>query len=118
MPRTSGGSLETAGQFLNNGAVGAVVKEALQMVFRRFAVLIGLSAFLVLSVAEAWAEDAAVCFGTADRVVEGGPITEEEKRAGHEACQRALAETSSIVQKYHLQEADPDIVGRPPKPAN
>ena len=50
--------------------------------------------------------------------MEGGPITEEEKRAGHEACQRALAETASIVQKYHLQEADFDIVGRPPKFAN
>ena len=27
----------------------------------------------------------------------------------------ALAETSSIVQKYQLQEADFDIVGRPEK---
>jgi hypothetical protein len=88
------------------------------MVFRGFAWLVSLSAFLALSAAAAWAEDAALCFGTADRVVEGTPITEEEKRAGHEACQRALAETASIVQKYHLQEADFDIVGRPPKPAN
>ena len=74
--------------------------------------------WLAAPAGQAWAEDAAVCFGTADRVVEGGPITEEEKRAGHEACQRALAETASIVQKYHLQEADFDIVGRPPKFAN
>ncbi|HSD91830.1 MAG TPA: hypothetical protein VLB11_02235 [Methyloceanibacter sp.] len=74
--------------------------------------------WLAAATVPAHAEDAALCFGTADRVVEGASITEEEKRAGHEACQRALAETASIVQKYHLQEADFDIVGRPPKPAN
>ena len=51
-------------------------------------------------------------------MTEGAAITEEEKRAGHEACQRALGETASVVQKYHLQEADFDIIGRPPKPDN
>ncbi|HET9274307.1 MAG TPA: hypothetical protein VFO09_08575 [Methyloceanibacter sp.] len=66
----------------------------------------------------AQAQDVALCFGTADRVTDGEQVTEEEKRAGHEACQRALAETASITQKYHLQEADFDIVGRPPKPEN
>lgn len=64
------------------------------------------------------AQDAAICFGTADRVTGGEAVDEEAKRKGHEACQRALAETSSITQKYHLQEADFDIIGRPPKPAN
>ena len=85
----------------------------------RHAISAGL-AVLTLAAAPfpARAEDAALCFGTADRVVDGEQITEEEKRAGHEACQRALAATSSITQKYHLQEADFDIVGRPPKPEN
>jgi hypothetical protein len=81
--------------------------------------MLGFGAIFVLSAAApAQAEDAAVCFGTADRMTNGEPVTEEEKRAGHEACQRALAATSSITQKYHLQEADFDIVGRPPKPEN
>jgi hypothetical protein len=48
-------------------------------------------------------------------VVAGEAVDDAAKKAGHEACQRALAETSSVVQKYHLQEADFDIVGRPPK---
>jgi hypothetical protein len=61
------------------------------------------------------AEDVAVCFATADRVAGGEAVDEAAKKAGHEACQRALAQTSSIVQKYHLQEADFDIVGRPQK---
>jgi len=42
-------------------------------------------------------------------------VSDEEKRLAHEACQRALADTSSIVQKYHLQEADIDITGTRPE---
>jgi hypothetical protein len=80
-------------------------------------ILVWLAALTLAAVSfPARAEDAALCFGTADRVTDGEQVTEEEKRAGHEACQRALAETASITQKYHLQEADFDIVGRPPKP--
>ena len=71
--------------------------------------------FLVAAATDARAEDAALCFGTADRVTGGEAVDEEAKRLGHEACQRALSETSSVVQKYHLQEADFDIIGRPPK---
>jgi hypothetical protein len=82
---------------------------------RRSLILLAGLAALVLSAAPASAQDVAICFGTADRVTEGEAVTEAEKRAGHEACQRALADTASIVQKYHLQEADFDIVGRPPK---
>jgi hypothetical protein len=51
---------------------------------------------------------------TADRVAIGEKITPEAKTAGHEACQRALAATSSIMQKQDIQEADFDIVGRCP----
>ena len=73
---------------------------------------------IALATGPAHAQDVALCFGTADRVVSGETVDEATKQAGHEACQRALAETSSVVQKYHLQEADFDIVGRPPKASN
>jgi hypothetical protein len=65
----------------------------------------------------ALAQDIETCFATADRVADGETVTPEDKSAGHEACQRALAATSSVVQKYQIQEADFDIVGRP-KPSN
>jgi hypothetical protein len=87
------------------------------MLIWRVNLTIAAASFLVAA-SQAGVQDAGLCFGTADRVVEGQQVSEEEKREGHEACQRALAATSSIVQKYHLQEADFDIVGRPPKPQN
>jgi hypothetical protein len=62
------------------------------------------------------AQDMQICYDTADKVTDGGTIDEAERKAAHEACQRALAETSSVVQKYHLQEADFDILGRASKP--
>ncbi len=64
------------------------------------------------------AQDAQICYDTADKVTDGGTIDEAQKQTAHAACQRALAQTSSVVQKYHLQEADFDILGRPPKPAD
>jgi hypothetical protein len=66
----------------------------------------------------AHAQDMQICYDTADKVTDGGMIDEAEKQKAHQACQRALAETSSIMQKYHLQEADFDILGRPPKMSN
>jgi hypothetical protein len=82
---------------------------------RSLILLTALVAALLFGARSASAQDAALCLGTADRVTSGEAIDEETKRKGHEACQRALAATSSVVQKYHLQEADFDIVGRPPK---
>ena len=70
------------------------------------------------AVEPARAQDAQICYDTADKVTDGGTIDDTQKQAAHAACQRALAQTSSIMQKYHLQEADFDILGRPPKPAN
>ncbi len=81
----------------------------------RLAILPFAALLLAAPQAAAQVQDAALCFATADRIADGQTLGEAEKRAGHEACQRALAATSSIVQKYHLQEADFDIVGRPPK---
>lgn len=85
---------------------------------RRFAIFTCAAAMLALGASPAYAEDVAICFATADKVVAGEVVDDAAKKAGHEACQRALTETSSVVQKYHLQEADFDIVGRPPKSAN
>jgi hypothetical protein len=80
---------------------------------RRF-VILTFVAMIALAASPAQADDVALCFATADRVVAGEAVDDATKKARHEACQRALAETSSVVQKYHLQEADFDIVGRPP----
>lgn len=82
---------------------------------KRWVTLTVVAVMLTFAASPALAEDVAVCFATADRVTGGEAVDEAAKKAGHEACQRALAETSSIVQKYQLQEADFDIVGRPPK---
>lgn len=61
----------------------------------------------------ALAQDADTCFVVAGRIDDGKAVSDDDKRAAHEACQRALAATSSIMQKYQLQEADFDIAGRP-----
>ena len=82
---------------------------------RRLAVPAIILVMLALGDMPAKAQDVAICFDTADSVVSGETIDEATKQAGHEACQRALARTSSVVQKYHLQEADFDITGTRPK---
>jgi hypothetical protein len=71
---------------------------------------------LALSSAPAHAQDAQICFATADRVTGGDTVTDAEKQKGHEACLRAFSDTASIMDKYHLQEADFDIMGNRPKP--
>ena len=73
---------------------------------------------LAVALEPALAQDFQLCFDAADKVTEGDKIEETERQAAHEACQRALAQTSSVVQKYQLQEADFDILGRPPKASN
>jgi hypothetical protein len=75
--------------------------------------LMALSACLLAS--PAFAQDADLCLVVAGRIDDGREVREEEKRLSHEACQRALTATSSIMQKYHLQEADFDITGARPK---
>jgi hypothetical protein len=65
--------------------------------------------------AKAFAPDAQLCFATADRVTSGDKLEDQEKQAAHEACLRALSDSGNIVQKYHLQEADFDIMGTRPK---
>lgn len=70
---------------------------------------------LAFNAAPAVAQDAQICFAAADRAKEGTALRDEEKRAAHEACLRAFANSSNVVQKYHLQEADFDIMGTRPK---
>jgi len=88
------------------------------MLLRRLILPSVAAAMLVAATGQARAQDMQICYDTADKVTDGGKIDATERQKAHEACQRALAQTSSIMQKYHLQEADFDILGRPPKTAN
>ena len=85
------------------------------MVARRLVLLTGFGLLIAFGTTSAQAQDIEICLATADRVANGEKVTPEDKDAGHEACQRALASTSSIMQKQEIQEADFDIVGRPKK---
>ena len=76
------------------------------------AVLAGL--LLAVSLAPARAQDAEKCFAASDRVKDGDTLDDAEKRASHDACMRALSDTSNVIHKYHLQEADFDIMGNRP----
>jgi hypothetical protein len=88
------------------------------MFTRNLTLLVLVALSLAFAPEPALAQDFQICFDAADKVTEGGKIDETEKQAAHEACQRALAETSSVVQKYQLQEADFDIMGRPAQKLN
>jgi hypothetical protein len=57
---------------------------------------IALALPLLLGATAASAQDIELCFDVADRVAGG---LGGRQRAAHEACQRALAATASIVQK-------------------
>jgi hypothetical protein len=70
---------------------------------------------LALGASPALAQDAEDCFAAADRT-KTSPLGDEDKQAAHQACLRALADSSNVVQKYHLQEADFDVMGTRPKP--
>jgi hypothetical protein len=76
---------------------------------------IALAPALILGGGTARAQDIDLCFTVADRVADGQQVSDADKHAGHEACQRALAATASVVQKYQIQEADFDILGARPK---
>lgn len=80
----------------------------------RFFLVLGLA--LACLATPALAQDVQLCFGTADLVKMGTTLSDADKKQAHEACLRALSESSNVVQKYHLQEADFDIMGTRPKP--
>ena len=84
------------------------------MPWRKLGVVIS-AVLLLAAFTPALAQDMQKCFAAADKVKDGVALDEAEKRAAHDACMRALADTSSVVQKYHLQEADFDIMGNRPK---
>jgi len=90
--------------------------EARRMSSHRLGLALLAGLLLGASSAPALAQDAQKCFAASDKVKDGDALDEAEKRAAHDACMRALADSSNIVQKYHLQEADFDVMGnRPPK---
>ena len=86
------------------------------MTVRQFLVLGWAMLIFASGTAPAYAQDADLCFSTADLLKEGAQVPDKDRTAAHEACQRALSDTSSIIQKYHLQEADFDVTGTRPKP--
>jgi hypothetical protein len=78
-------------------------------------VLIFLAGILLAAVsAPARAQDAQIRFTASERVKDGDTLDDAEKRAAHESCMRALSDTSNVIHKYHLQEADFDIMGNRP----
>jgi hypothetical protein len=85
------------------------------MSFRNFVAIAILASLLAALSAPALAQDMQICFAAADRLKDGDTLADAEKSQAHEACLRALSDTSSIVQKYQLQEADFDIMGNRPK---
>ena len=66
---------------------------------RRFILIVGFCFVIAFCIVPAHSQDIEICFATADRMVNGETVAPEAKAAGHEACQRALAATSSIMQK-------------------
>ena len=85
------------------------------MFFRNVVPIIILAWLFAGLSAPAYAQDMQICFAASDRVKDGEALADAEKRTAHEACLRALSDTSSIMQKYQLQEADFDIMGTRPK---
>ena len=70
---------------------------------------------LCLAASPALAQDLQLCLSAAELVKMGSKLSDADKLQAHDACLRALAESSNVVQKYHLQEADFDIMGTRPK---
>jgi hypothetical protein len=83
------------------------------MSFRNLVSMAILAALPAAMSAPAFAQDMQICFAASDRVKDGETLADGEKSQAHAACLRALSDTSSITQKYQLQEADFDIIGRP-----
>jgi Skp family chaperone for outer membrane proteins len=83
------------------------------MSFRNLVSMAILAALPAAMSAPAFAQDMQICFAASDQVKDGETLADAEKSQAHAACLRALSDTSSITQKYQLQEADFDIIGRP-----
>ena len=79
---------------------------------RSVSLVIAIGLFLAVQPAVALPGDIDTCLDAGYRSKTKGPLGEDEQRAAHEACQRALSDSSNIMEKYGLQEADFDIAGR------
>lgn len=82
------------------------------MTARCIILLFAIAATVALPPAPARADDFDTCLDAGDKAKTQGPLGEDEKQKTHDACQRALAISSNVVMKYHLQEADFAILGR------
>jgi hypothetical protein len=67
---------------------------------------------LMASAALANPKDIDTCLDASDKMKAEGNLRDDEKVTAHKACLRALSDSSNVVMKYHLQEADFDITGR------
>jgi hypothetical protein len=85
------------------------------MLSRRLTLAAVLGLMLAGLALPAAAQDADICLTAAERVAAGEELAEAEKKDAHEACQRALSDTASVIQKYQFQEADFEIMGTRPK---
>ena len=85
------------------------------MSFRNLLLVAILASLPAAKSAPVLAQDMQLCLVASDRVKDGETLADAEKSQAHAACLRALSDTSSIVQKYQLQEADFDIMGNRPK---
>ena len=56
--------------------------------------------------------DAVACLTAAEQIDDGEKLSEQEREEAHQACQRALSATASVIQKYQFQEADFLITGK------
>ena len=77
--------------------------ETLAMSFRNLVSVAILASLPAAMSAPVLAQDMQLCLAASDRVKDG------------ETLASALSDTSSIVQKYQLQEADFDVMGNRPK---
>ena len=64
------------------------------------------------ALALASASDGNLCLSAAERVDDGEDLSPAEKQEAHDACRRAIAATSSVVQKYQFDEANFAITGQ------
>jgi hypothetical protein len=76
------------------------------------ALMLAFGALLTTSAALANPKDIDTCLDASDKMKAEGNLRDDEKVTAHEACLRALSDSSNVVMKYHLQEADFDITGR------
>jgi hypothetical protein len=88
------------------------------MLLWRVAQAVAVTGWIVLAspaFAQMPVQDAQTCYAVAGRLSAGEAVGETERNEAHEACKRATSGTSSIMDKYHLQQADMVITSDKPE---